>query len=526
MVILKNQSQTFHSHDFVESFLKSKEPDCTLYSEEGMKYNIHKEIFYQTQFMRNIFETSNAICCKEKEIFCPCSGDELESMVNFLYNGRASSLKVTDIAKILDNLTRIFGFPENLFSLVDCSLPNKSENLNLEGKSNNLHEKTKDILDENVNENLSSGKSIVEKATIDTLFVPNDEIPKNSEVYINLDTNQDQDKSINKTDSLFFDLNPKETMTLNRSTVENDTVDTSFIPDNEILMNFEMNPNLGKSIAETDTVFLQLNSDEILTEKSEADVLNLNMTENTSPVIISLKNKKVLEFGNNNETLELSNHAPNSHEEKKPFQCTLCEEDFKTKYFRKCHMNTVHEGKKPYKCSTCKDDFSSRKDLKIHVYNTHYREKIFQCVTCDENFNEKKSLKIHIAKLHQNMNPDLDQKIGEHEKKYPCAVCNLNSKTLYERQCHMIDVHDMEKKKVYCDVCGGSFPSNAHLKNHTIAMHERNKPFQCNRCDKRFNWKSLLRGHNSLPHTFQCNSCDKTFIRKVHLDKHFSSNHA
>ena len=113
MVILKNQSQIFQSHDFVESFLKSKEPDCTLYSEEGMKYNIHKEIFYQTQFMRNIFESSNTICCKEKEIFCPCSGNELESMVNFLYNGRASSLKVTDIAKILDNLTRIFGFPEN-----------------------------------------------------------------------------------------------------------------------------------------------------------------------------------------------------------------------------------------------------------------------------------------------------------------------------------------------------------------------------------------------------------------------------
>ena len=89
----------------------------------------------------------------------------------------------------------------------------------------------------------------------------------------------------------------------------------------------------------------------------------------------------------------------------------------------------------------------------------------------------------------------------------------------------MIDIHDKEKKKVYCDVCGGSFPSNAHMKNHIIAMHERNKPFQCNRCDKRFNWKSLLRDHNSLPHTFQCSSCDKTFIRKVHLDKHFSSAH-
>ena len=107
------------------------------------------------------------------------------------------------------------------------------------GKRDNLHEKTKDILDENVCENLSSGKSIVENGTSDTLFVPDNEIPKNSEVNLNLDTNQDQDRFIDKTDSLSFELNPEEAMTLSRSKVENHTVDTSFIPDNEILKNLE-----------------------------------------------------------------------------------------------------------------------------------------------------------------------------------------------------------------------------------------------------------------------------------------------
>ena len=119
MVILKSQSQIFQSHDFVESFLKSEEPDCTLYSEEGMKYNIHKEIFYQTQFMRNVFESSNTICCKEKEIFCPCSENELESIVDFLYDGQIPDQTVNDIANIQDNLIKIFSFPERLLSVED-----------------------------------------------------------------------------------------------------------------------------------------------------------------------------------------------------------------------------------------------------------------------------------------------------------------------------------------------------------------------------------------------------------------------
>ena len=46
MVILKNNVEIFDHHGFIQSYLKCKEPDCILYSEEGMKFKVHKEIFY------------------------------------------------------------------------------------------------------------------------------------------------------------------------------------------------------------------------------------------------------------------------------------------------------------------------------------------------------------------------------------------------------------------------------------------------------------------------------------------------
>ena len=84
MVILKNNVEIFDHHGFIQSYLKCKEPDCILYSKEGMKFKVHKEIFYFSKLMKNIFLDIKDTCCREVEVFCPCSESELESIVNFL----------------------------------------------------------------------------------------------------------------------------------------------------------------------------------------------------------------------------------------------------------------------------------------------------------------------------------------------------------------------------------------------------------------------------------------------------------
>ena len=73
-----------------------------------------------------ILKNANNTCCKEIEIFCPCFGDELKPIVNFLYSGTICLSELKDVAQILDNLTKMFGFEEDLFSVEDQSILDKN----------------------------------------------------------------------------------------------------------------------------------------------------------------------------------------------------------------------------------------------------------------------------------------------------------------------------------------------------------------------------------------------------------------
>ena len=121
MVILKNKLQRFSCDDFINSCIKNEETNCILYSQDGMKFSVHKEIFCHTKFMRSILKSANNACCAEIRILCPCSGEELKSIVNFLYSGMICYCKESDLNQAQDNLTNIFGFPEDLFAMENQS---------------------------------------------------------------------------------------------------------------------------------------------------------------------------------------------------------------------------------------------------------------------------------------------------------------------------------------------------------------------------------------------------------------------
>ena len=119
MVVLKNDEQNFNHQDFIDFLTKNKDTDCILFSQEGTKFTIHKEVLIQTKLMRNILKSAIGMDYKELEIFCPCSENELESIVDFLYDGQIPDQTVNDIANIQDNLIKIFSFPERLLSVED-----------------------------------------------------------------------------------------------------------------------------------------------------------------------------------------------------------------------------------------------------------------------------------------------------------------------------------------------------------------------------------------------------------------------
>ena len=74
----KDQIESFE--DYMDTYLKNKSRDCILYSEDGGKFKIHKELFGQTKFLRKILSSANEMCCETINIFCPCSKDELNHL--------------------------------------------------------------------------------------------------------------------------------------------------------------------------------------------------------------------------------------------------------------------------------------------------------------------------------------------------------------------------------------------------------------------------------------------------------------
>ena len=57
-----------------------------------------------------------------------------------LCSGAISYLKVADIAKILENLSKIFGFAENVFSVEDCTNLEFEEELKIQDEQNSIED--------------------------------------------------------------------------------------------------------------------------------------------------------------------------------------------------------------------------------------------------------------------------------------------------------------------------------------------------------------------------------------------------
>ena len=77
--------------------------DCVLYAKDGSKFKIHRIVCAKEQ------------CCEILEVFCPCSKDELNHLVLFLYAGVINCESELDSLNILENLDKVFGYhPKNL----------------------------------------------------------------------------------------------------------------------------------------------------------------------------------------------------------------------------------------------------------------------------------------------------------------------------------------------------------------------------------------------------------------------------
>merc|ERR1719186_351192 len=177
------------------------------------------------------------------------------------------------------------------------------------------------------------------------------------------------------------------------------------------------------------------------------------------------------------------------HSKDRPYKCTECDKEYKTRFNLNEHMRDRHSGE--HTCPECGKVFASKRNMQQHVKNVcTVEEGKFKCTECGESFKFSQNLKTHIKVVHEGLRP------------FICDVCGSDFTTKVYLYQHKRRVH--ENTRVHkCEYCDTAFRTAAQLKSHTIRMHTFDWPHICQVCDKGFVNKSELRNHMEKHHPME-----------------------
>ena len=97
---------------------------------------------------------------------------------------------------------------------------------------------------------------------------------------------------------------------------------------------------------------------------------------------------------------KLKRHLKLTHNVRKSFECPTCNATFSVRNSLKTHIARVHEKRKPHLCPECGKSFGKANNLKIHVEAIH-EKKEFECTKCDEVYKTLYLYKAHMAFKHE-----------------------------------------------------------------------------------------------------------------------------
>ena len=317
-----NHTLTFGSNS--KKYLRLHPPDCCLYSEDGSKFEIHKELLGQTAFLRKIVDSTKNCCCIAIQILCPCSKKELGLLVKFLYTGKIICDEVDDLSKTIDNLKEIFGFPnelplwpeDNNDFIIKEEPCDQAENINDDQGENGIDTRSQEPKDDLPVEHLkcSNGKN-------------------NPEVIF--------------TNDFLDDVTNHEQESIAQAVVD-DIENSTQIDDNE---NSEK-PQPKKSLRSSSKEF-----------KCQECTASFYAKEN------------------------LNRHIDGYHRRMKPYLCEYCKKSFTIKDNLKRHIKLAHQAQqnlKPHKCIECERTFSWKQGLHRHVSTAHSKLKPSKPVEVEE----------------------------------------------------------------------------------------------------------------------------------------------
>ncbi|XP_043677255.1 zinc finger protein 347-like isoform X1 [Vespula pensylvanica] len=117
--------------------------------------------------------------------------------------------------------------------------------------------------------------------------------------------------------------------------------------------------------------------------------------------------------------------------------------------------------------------------------------------------------------------------IHENEKPFICNICNKSFAYQTNLKGHMLTHEGNKSDKGYpCDICGKVLNHPSSVVYHKEAEHNNGRRFVCNKCGKSFKHKQLLQRHqlvHSDDRPYVCKSCNASFKTKANLINHQST---
>ncbi|KAL1491826.1 hypothetical protein ABEB36_012363 [Hypothenemus hampei] len=164
-------------------------------------------------------------------------------------------------------------------------------------------------------------------------------------------------------------------------------------------------------------------------------------------------------------------------------ECPICKGIY-LKTSLDAHLKT-HTSQKPFNCSICNKEFTTKWNLKLHKWTHASRtQKPFKCELCKGAFIRENDYISHMNS-HKSLRP------------YTCNYCGAQFIRKYNCQRH---VKEHENDKTYnCTVCGKSFHRSYYLKDH-MRVHSGDRPYSCHICGKTSTTKSNHNKHVQIHH--------------------------
>ena len=172
--------------------------------------------------------------------------------------------------------------------------------------------------------------------------------------------------------------------------------------------------------------------------------------------------------------------------DKKEFECDICEASFSRKGHWGEHMKKRHDITTPYQCPKCDLSYSTSIELRKHFLHVHNSEKM---IVGSDALEEKEALELNL--------PSSNIIVYDKKKPHKCEIC---SKTFFHKS--QLTHHKQNKmpctkgKKEYeCDICAASFSKKGHWAEHMQKRHDIEKPYLCQKCDLGYSTSVELRKH-------------------------------